>query len=94
MVKRRAEGKGGKRSKVLKKKRGGEISREEKEDKRQAREGKSPCNFYNPPGIYTFTRQIMEMKNKMEKFPSQTRHRIFLIFFFLSVALLNFFPLT
>lgn len=89
MVKRRAEGKGGKRSKVLKKKRGGEISREEKEDKRQAREGKSPCNFYNPPGIYTFTRQIMEMKNKMEKFPSQTRDRIF--FFFLSVALLNFF---
>lgn len=63
-----------------------EMSREE--DKHQARKGESPCNFSNPPGIYTFTRQIMKMKSKMENFPSQTGHRIF---FFKSVALLNFF---
>lgn len=38
-------------------------------DKHQGRKGESPCNFSNPPGIYTFTRQIMKMKNKMEKLP-------------------------
>lgn len=42
------------------------------EDKHQARKGESPCNFSNPPGIYTFTRQIMKMKNKMKNFPSCT----------------------
>lgn len=41
-------------------------------DKHQARKGESPCNFSNPPGIYTFTRQIMKMKNKMKNFPSCT----------------------
>ena len=61
--------------------RGRERSGEE--DKHQARKGESPCNFSNPPGIYTFTRQIMKMKNKMENFPSRTGHRIFFFFFLL-----------
>lgn len=52
------------------------MSREE--DERQARKGESPCNFSNPPGIYTFTRQIMKMKSQMENSPSQTGHGVFL----------------
>lgn len=52
-------------------------------DKHQGRKGESPCNFSNPPGIYTFTRQIMKMKNKMENFPSCTGATRF--FFFLNL---------
>lgn len=33
------------------------------ENKHQARKCTGPCNFSNPPGIYTFTGQIMKMEN-------------------------------